>query len=55
MDIQVSNYIDVEAKALELGYTAPTGLAILPRNFATAVSSSKLIYEDMKEYRYRYK
>jgi len=46
MEIQVSDYIDVETKALELGYTPPTGLAILPRNFATAMSSSELVYEE---------
>jgi hypothetical protein len=45
MDVQVSDYIDVEQKALELGYTAPTGLTILPRNFATATSANELIHE----------
>jgi hypothetical protein len=45
MEVQVSDYIDVEQKALELGYTAPTGLTILPRNFATAVSADELIHE----------
>jgi hypothetical protein len=46
MEVQVSDYIDVEAKALELGCTTPTGITILPRNFATATSSSEFIHED---------
>lgn len=45
MEVQVSDYIDVEQKALELGYTAPTGLTILPRNFATATSADELVHE----------
>jgi hypothetical protein len=45
MEVQVSDYIDVEKKALELGYAAPSGLTILPRNFATATSSDELIHE----------
>jgi|SRR5579883_1182726 len=45
MKVQVSDYIDVEAKALGLGYTAPTGLTILPRNFATAASADELVHE----------
>ncbi|HEY4032653.1 MAG TPA: hypothetical protein VGL94_01655 [Ktedonobacteraceae bacterium] len=43
--IQVSGYVDVEKRALELGYEAPTGLTILPRNFDTAKSSDELIHE----------
>jgi hypothetical protein len=46
MEVQVSDYIDVEQKALELGYTVPTGLAILPRNFDTATSPSELVHEE---------
>jgi hypothetical protein len=45
MEVQVSDYIDVEKKALELGYAAPTGLTILPKNFATAASANELIHE----------
>lgn len=45
MKVQVSNYIDVEAKALKLGCTTPAGLTILPRNFATATSSSEFVHE----------
>jgi hypothetical protein len=45
MEVQVSEYVDVEQKALELGYTAPTGLTLLPRNFATAASADELIHE----------
>src|SRR2546421_10768809 len=45
VDIQVSDYVDVEKRALELGYKAPTGLTILPRNFDTATSPDELIHE----------
>lgn len=46
MEVRVSDYIGVEQKALELGYAAPTGLAILPRNFDTATSSDELVHEE---------
>jgi hypothetical protein len=45
MNIQASNYIDVEEKATELGLNIPTGLAILPRNFDTAEATDELIHE----------
>ena len=45
MEVQVSDYIDVEAKALELECAIPTGLTILPRNFATATSPSEFVHE----------
>lgn len=45
VDIQVSDYVDVEKRALELGYKAPTSLTILPRNFDTADSPDELIHE----------
>lgn len=45
VDIQVSDYVDVEKRALELGFKAPTGLAILPRNFDTVSSSDELVHE----------
>ncbi len=45
MDVQVSDYVDVEKRALELGFKAPNGLAILPRNFDTANSRDELIHD----------
>jgi hypothetical protein len=45
MDIQVSVYIDVEKRALDLGLTVPTGIAILPRNFDAAAAADELIHE----------
>lgn len=45
MEVQVSDYIDVETKVLELGCTTPVGITILPRNFATATTSSEFIHE----------
>jgi hypothetical protein len=45
VDIQVSDYIDVEKRVLELGCKAPTGLTILPRNFDTASSLDELVHE----------
>ncbi len=45
MDIQVSEYINIEKKASELGCSIPSGLTILPQNFDTAKSPDELIYE----------
>lgn len=45
MEIQVTEYIDVTKRAEELGFNAPTGLAILPNNFDTATSTNELIDE----------
>lgn len=45
MNIHVTDYVDVEKRASELGYNVPTGLAILPRNFDTANSPDELIHE----------
>lgn len=45
MTIQMSEYIDVKERALELGCSAPTKLAILPRNFETAKSKDELVHE----------
>ena len=47
MTIKVTNYIDVSAKALELGLNVPTGLAILPTNFESARSKDELIDEEL--------
>ncbi|GER86526.1 hypothetical protein KDW_06880 [Dictyobacter vulcani] len=45
MKVQVVDYVDVEKKALELGLTPPTELAILPKNFDTAISVEELVNE----------
>lgn len=46
MDIQVTEYINVQKRALELNCNVPTGLAILPRNFETAETKEELFHED---------
>lgn len=46
MEIQFTKYVDIQKKALELDCNVPTGLAILPRNFETAVSKEELLHED---------
>lgn len=45
MEIQVVEYINVTKRAEELGLNVPTGLAILPNNFDTAISADELIHE----------
>ena len=45
MEVNVSDYVDVEEKAMKLGLMAPSGLTILPRNFATAASVDELVHE----------
>ena len=45
MDIQVADYVNVEKRASELGLNAPSGIAILPRNFDTAEVADELIHE----------
>lgn len=46
MEVQVTEYIDVQKRATELDCNIPTGLAILPRNFETAESKEELFHED---------
>src|SRR5215470_2977934 len=46
MNIQVTDYVDVEERASELRCNAPTGLAILPLNFDAADSYDELIHEN---------
>lgn len=45
MTIQISEYIDVKKRALELRCNAPSKLAILPRNFKSAKSKDELLHE----------
>ncbi len=46
MTVQVSEYIDVKERCLELGKNVPTGLAILPINFDIVSSKDELVHED---------
>jgi hypothetical protein len=45
MSVQVHDYISVAGKAAELGCNVPTGLALLPRNFADAKTKKDLIHD----------
>jgi hypothetical protein len=45
MTTQISDYINVKERAVELGCNAPTGLAIIPRNFEVARSKDELVHE----------
>ena len=47
MAIQVSEYIEVGKRAIELGCEVSTGIAVLPANFTTASSKRDLIHYDM--------
>jgi hypothetical protein len=47
MGHQISEYTNVQAKAESLGCNVPTGIAILPRNFASAQTKSELYYESV--------
>ena len=44
MSITQSEYINVAAKVTELGLSAPTGIALLPRNLAEVTSASDLVH-----------
>jgi hypothetical protein len=46
MEVQITDYMDVQKRAVELSCNVPTGLAILPRNFETAESKEELFHED---------
>lgn len=43
--IKVSDFIDVKKKAQEIGCNIPSHIALLPRNFDTALSKEELIHE----------
>lgn len=45
MSVQITEYIDVNRRALEFGCNIPSGLAFLPRNFETVTSKDELIHE----------
>src|SRR5258708_3412630 len=47
MTIEVTNYINIRERALELGCSVPTKLALLPVNFETANSKEELIDEEL--------
>jgi hypothetical protein len=46
MPVQVMDYIDVAARARELGCRAPLGIALLPDNFTTARSAAELCFHE---------
>src|SRR6266851_4933313 len=43
--VEVSDYINVRARALELDCDVPTGLSLLPRNFDIASSKQDLFHD----------
>jgi hypothetical protein len=42
---EIRPFIDVKARAAELGCVTPLGLALLPRNFDTATRRDELVHE----------
>jgi hypothetical protein len=47
LPMQTVDYVDVRTRARELGCRVPTGIALLPGNFATAVSAAELRYHEV--------
>lgn len=47
LPMQTVDYVDVRVRARELGCRAPTGIALLPGNFATAASATELRYHEV--------
>jgi hypothetical protein len=45
--MQIVDYVDVAARARELGCRVPTGIALLPGNFATAANAGELRYHEV--------
>jgi hypothetical protein len=45
--MQTVDYIDVAARARELGCRVPTGIALLPGNFAIAASAAEFRYHEV--------
>lgn len=46
MTIVVNDFPDVETRSARLGLRAPTTLAILPRNFDSALAADELLHEE---------
>lgn len=46
MPLRTTDYIDVVARATELGIRAPVGVALLPGNFPSAAGAAELRYHD---------
>ncbi len=44
--VDTTDYVDVAARARELGCRAPVGVALLPGNFATAAGAAELRYHE---------
>jgi hypothetical protein len=47
LPMRTVDYIDVAARARELGCRVPTGIALLPGNFATATSAAEFRYHEI--------
>jgi hypothetical protein len=47
LPMQTVDYVDVAARARELGCRVPTGIALLPGNFATAAGADELRYHEV--------
>ncbi|WP_158913807.1 hypothetical protein [Caulobacter sp. S45] len=45
MSVEIADYINVAARANELGCKVPVGIAVMPDNFATATSRAKLLIQ----------
>ena len=46
MPLRTTDYVDVIARATELGIRAPVGIALLPGNFQSAASAAELRYHE---------
>jgi len=47
LPMQTVDYVDMRVRARELGCRVPTGIALLPGNFATAASTAELRYHEV--------
>jgi hypothetical protein len=45
MSVEVSSYVDVTARAAELGCRPPSGIALLPRNFESAERRDEFVHD----------
>jgi len=48
--VETRDFVDVAARARELGCPVPTGIALLPGNFATAASAGEFCYHAATQY-----